>query len=170
MLENPEEAELSRYLLEIATKIAPQIAKETHAQYLERILTKFSWCVGMGKYVYALLNEAPIILASMNSQGDFVIINETASSLLGYTPNELVGQNFSFLCADEQRLSVKSLISQKLSFSKDLLFEATLLTKDGLAISMLWDLVWSESAALYTCAAQKLTDRLAVPELNSLTS
>ncbi|MCU0535463.1 MAG: PAS domain S-box protein [Hydrococcus sp. Prado102] len=51
--------------------------------------------------IYELYNNAPCGYHSLDSEGNFVLVNETALKMLGYSQNELIGKKFSDLLAPE---------------------------------------------------------------------
>ncbi len=154
-----------RDLLAKVQKITPQEPQEAPVQYLERVLEKYKWCFTVNKFISATMRNVPVILASMNSKGQFLTVTDSVTAVLGYSPTELQGQHISLLLEGKERASIETVFSKRLLKPRSLLFRATVQKKDGQKLFTLWDLVWSEQESFFFCTAHDLNRRSKVPQL-----
>lgn len=82
-----------------------------------------------------LMANAPYGIALLDESGNFMEVNDALCVLLGYTPIELIGQNFQNLTHPEDLSAWKSSISEMFSSGRNQLhFENRCMRKDGTTV------------------------------------
>ncbi len=78
-----------------------------------------------------LFNNANDIVYSIDLQGRFTSINQTAERVVGYSSEETCGRHYSFVVAPEYLDLTKEMVARKLTGGGPTTYEIELLTKDG---------------------------------------
>jgi len=103
------------------------------------------------------------ILCSIDDQGRFISVNPATEAILGYGPDELVGQPYDLLLPPEDRQATAEVL-QKLKtgehqFSKS--FRNHLRHRDGHIVTISWTADWSKQDQALFCVGRDMTDQLA---------
>ena len=64
-----------------------------------------AWRLGCSEKLYRyLVDSSPDIIYTLNQEGRFTFVNDRAQQLLGFGPDDLIGQHYSVLVHDEDCL------------------------------------------------------------------
>jgi PAS domain S-box-containing protein len=103
------------------------------------------------------------ILCSIDDQGRFIAVNPASENILGYRPDELVGQPYGTLLPPEDRQATAEEL-QKLKTGERRLskgFRNHLLHRDGHIVTISWTADWSQKDQALFCVGRDMTDQLA---------
>lgn len=107
------------------------------------------------------------ILCSIDAQGIFTSINRAAQDMLGYHPDQLIGEHHNVLLAPEDREATaeeqRKLITGERRISDG--FRNRLRHRDGHSVSTSWTTVWSEEDQALFCVGRDMSDQLAAETL-----
>lgn len=106
----------------------------------------------------AVIENAADLIVTLDSKGCFETINPFALRMLGYSPDELVGQPAGTIAQPEQSFQLEENLRTAIS-AKDLKrFESKLQTKDGKLLDTTWSCIWSEREQKLFCIAHDITE------------
>jgi PAS domain S-box-containing protein len=103
------------------------------------------------------------ILCSIDDQGRFIAVNPASETILGYRPDELVGQPYDTLLPPEDRQATAEEL-QKLKTGERRLskgFRNHLRHRDGHFVTISWTADWSQQDQALFCVGRDMTDQLA---------
>lgn len=125
----------------------------TEARRIERELEQAS------RRESALISNALDLICSFDSEGRFVSVNPASLKVLGYTPEELIGQRFIEFVAPADVEKTKAEDASIISGTETTDFENRYLHKNGSLVQMMWTSYWSDSEQLVFAVARDITSR-----------
>lgn len=107
------------------------------------------------------------ILCSINAEGIFTSVNPAVEEILGYRPDQLIGQYYNVLIPPEDQDAtaeeMRKLIAGERRISDD--FRNHLRHRDGQIVTLSWTTEWSEEDQALFCVGRDMTDQLAAETL-----
>ncbi|MBL3558453.1 MULTISPECIES: PAS domain S-box protein [Marinobacter] len=107
------------------------------------------------------------ILCSIDSRGLFKSINPAAEDILGYQPDELIGEPYNVLIPDMDRDAtaeeMRKLMAGERQISEG--FRNHLRHRDGHIVTLSWTAEWSEADQALFCVGRDMTDQLVAETL-----
>lgn len=107
------------------------------------------------------------ILCSIDAEGRFTSINPAAEDILGYGPEELIGESYDFLIPEIDRETtaeeLRKLIAGKRQVSDG--FRNHLRHRDGHIVTLSWTAEWSDKDQALFCVGRDMTDQLVAETL-----
>lgn len=107
------------------------------------------------------------ILCSIDSSGRFISLNRAAENILGYRPEQLIGQLYKVLIPDADQEAtaeeMRKLMAGERRISED--FRNHLRHRDGHIVTLSWTAEWSEEDQALFCVGRDMTDQLVAETL-----
>lgn len=113
----------------------------------------------------AVIENALDVICTIDAENRFMSVNASSKSILGYSPDELIGRRFTDFLSDED---VSKSVSAAMGASKSLdkvSIENKWKRKDGFVIDLLWSAHWSSQASTLFCVIHDITDRKQAEQL-----
>ncbi|WP_426205588.1 diguanylate cyclase domain-containing protein [Pseudomonas sp. TWP3-1] len=98
-------------------------------------------------------------VCAVDKQGRFVFVSAACERILGYTPDELIGQSMIDYVHPADRERTLAAASDIMGGEPKLNFENRYLRKDGGVVHILWSARWSEVDQLRIAVARDITER-----------
>ncbi|MBS1954558.1 MAG: PAS domain S-box protein [Cyanobacteria bacterium SZAS-4] len=111
-----------------------------------------------------LINYAADLVFSIDRQGTFLSVNPFSMTMLGYTPEELVGTSVLNLIPAENLEHVKKTLGVNYKGRESLLFETKMQCKTEV-IETSWSVIYSQRERTFFCVAHNITERKHVERL-----
>jgi PAS domain S-box-containing protein len=106
-----------------------------------------------------LLDSLLTVVFSIDQDGNFSFVNNTAFEVWGYHPQELIGTPFLRLVVEEDKESTWNYFKKVSSGSPVLHFENCFQRKDGSTVPISWAGRWSEQDKILYCAVRDISER-----------
>lgn len=106
------------------------------------------------------LRASTDLLCVINEKGEFVMVSETASQLLGYTPKELMSKSYIDFVVKEDRAATESIAKEIMVGRAISDFTNRYKRKDGTAVPIIWSAIWLEDNKMMYCLARNATERI----------
>jgi PAS domain S-box-containing protein len=82
-----------------------------------------------------LVESSTDIIFRVNSEGNYIYVNPNASKITGYSENEILGQNYTFLLDDKHKIKLRNFYAFQLEQNiENTKIEFPILTKEGIQI------------------------------------
>ncbi len=107
----------------------------------------------------AAIENAADVICTIDEHGVFTTISPAASVLWGWSPDDLLGKNWSELLIEEDRPSAFKWASCIRSGETEANLENKITRTDGNVIDMLWSAHWSSRELSFYCVAHDITER-----------
>lgn len=106
-----------------------------------------------------VLDSALDMICTIDAEGRFKKLSASASHVLGYEPEELVGKLFIDYIVPEDREKSNEMAASIIagSFTRD--FENRYIKKNGELVHIMWSAIWSDEAKQFFCVARDITDK-----------
>lgn len=111
-----------------------------------------------------LINYAADLVFSIDRQGTFLSVNPFSMTMLGYTPEELIGTSVLKLIPPENLDHVKKTLGGNYKGRESLLFETKMQCKTEI-IETSWSVIYSQRERTFFCVAHNITERKHVERL-----
>jgi len=107
------------------------------------------------------------ILCSLEARGRFLSVNPASQDILGYRPEELIGESSGFLLLPEDREATAEEIARVMAGEHHISdgFRNHLLHRDGHTVTLSWTAEWSHEDQALFCVGRDLSDQLAAETL-----
>ncbi|MCX4221072.1 diguanylate cyclase [Pseudomonas sp. MCal1] len=109
----------------------------------------------LASYIDLLLDA----VCAVDKQGRFVFVSAACERILGYTPDELIGQAMIDYVYPADRERTLAAASDIMGGEPKLNFENRYVRKDGSVVHILWSARWSEVDQLRIAVARDITER-----------
>lgn len=108
------------------------------------------------------------ILCSISRDGRFLQVSPACESILGYRPDELVGQHYGMLLNPEDRARTEDEVQRLISGeqSKSAGFRTRLRHRDGHLVTLSWTAEWSREDHILFGVGRDISDELAAETLS----
>ena len=106
-----------------------------------------------------IMDNSQDVICTIDEHGRFVTVNAACQQLWGYTPAELVGQQYIELVHPDDREMTNATAAQLLAGEKVNDFVNRYTRKDGQVVNVLWSASWSEEDRIIFCVAHDVTER-----------
>lgn len=113
----------------------------------------------------AVIENAADLIVTLNSKLCFESINPFALRMLGYAPEELLGQPVSVIAQPEQTFQIEEYVRSAIRANELKRFEAKLKARHGKLIDTTWSCIWSEREEKLFCIAHDITEEKAIETL-----
>lgn len=97
------------------------------------------------------------LLLSLNEQGRIIEINSACYPLLGYRPDELIGQIVLDYALAEDQATIRDTIKATISGEPPRELQNRYRHRDGSIVHLLWSYSWSASERSFVCAGHDIT-------------
>ncbi len=97
------------------------------------------------------------VLCSIDEQGQFTQISPSATSVLGYRPDELIGRPYLSHVVPEDRQGTQAIVQAMMAGEEHPGFRNSYQRKDGSIVHLLWSGGWSESDRTLFAVAHDIT-------------
>lgn len=111
-----------------------------------------------------LINYAADLVFSIDRQGTFLSVNPFSMTMLGYSPEELIGTSVLKLIPPENLEHVKKTLGGNYKGRESLLFETKMQCKTEV-IETSWSVIYSQRERTFFCVAHNITERKHVERL-----
>ncbi len=146
-------------LLEQVRDVTPQGAEESDLVFLLRVFRELGYLARHEKKDRTVIENAPVVLCSIDAEGTIMAVNPGSSRLFGHEPQELIGRHYSLLFAERHQERVISALSRRISERSSSPFTALVARKDGQELITLWYIFWSnEENALFCTVVERKDD------------
>lgn len=98
-------------------------------------------------------------VCAVDADGRFVFASAAIEQILGYTPQELIGQRMIDLVVPEDRARTLARVNEIVGGAASPHFENRYLRKDGRTVDIMWSARWSEADQLRVAVARDVTER-----------
>lgn len=115
----------------------------------------------------ALIQNSLDLICSLDAAGILVDVNPACVQLLGYQPDDLIGQPIMELVNPDDQEATAALIAQVIGGRAAAGFENRLRCQDGSFVSVVWSAVWSPPEQLVFCVLRDNTERKEVDRLKN---
>ncbi|TKV69084.1 PAS domain S-box protein [Marinobacter panjinensis] len=107
------------------------------------------------------------ILCSIDSRGLFTSINPAAEDILGYRPDQLIGEPYNLLIPDVDREATAEEMRKLMAGERQVTdgFRNHLRHRDGHIVTLSWTAEWSEEDQALFCVGRDMTDQLVAETL-----
>lgn len=107
------------------------------------------------------------ILCSIDAKGRFTSINPAAEDILGYGPEELIGEPYDFLIPEIDRQATAEEMRKLMAGERQVSdgFRNHLRHRDGHIVTLSWTAEWSEKDQALFCVGRDMTDQLVAETL-----
>lgn len=107
------------------------------------------------------------ILCSIDASGRFTSINPAAEDILGYRPDELIGQTYDVLVPEVDREATAEQLRKLIAGERQISdgFRNHLRHQDGHIVTLSWTAEWSEEDQALFCVGRDMTDQLVAETL-----
>ncbi len=113
----------------------------------------------------AIIDNAADVIFSVNSKGTFTAVNPAAKNVFGYDPDELVGNKYVNLIAEESKEFTINEVKSLMEGNQSHPFETRMKRKDGSLVDVVWAPQWSQKQKSLFCVAHDVTARKAIDRL-----
>ncbi|SFP30878.1 EAL domain-containing protein [Pseudomonas borbori] len=104
-----------------------------------------------------IMDHSMDVLCSIDEQGRFTQLSPSASAVLGYAPEELIGQPYLQFIADEDRERTRDTVAAIMAGEFHHGFRNSYRRKDGSTVHLLWSAGWSQSDRTLFAVAHNVT-------------
>lgn len=112
----------------------------------------------------AVMDNAADLICVLNENGDFLYINPFIERMLGYLPEELLGQPMNVLACAEHSLLADEFVRNSKTGSEQL-FELRLKKRHGDFVDTRWSCIWSQEDKKLFCVVHDITEEKAIEQL-----
>jgi PAS domain S-box-containing protein len=98
------------------------------------------------------------VICTVNHEGIFTYVSSASVKVWGYTPAELLGQNFMDFVYEEDKERTSGVNQQIASGLSIPLFENRYVRKDGSVVPMIWSSQWDENEKMIYCVVKDATE------------
>lgn len=113
----------------------------------------------------ALVENAVEVICSIDDRGVISEVNPAANSLWEYAPDELLGQRFINLVADQDRDATSEKFDEARKSKGVTKFESRTMAKSGKAVDVQWAVSWSPGDNSLYCVIHDVSERKKLEEL-----
>ena len=137
----------------------------THHDITQRKLAEANLTLTAEKLQIALsklgtiLDSSLDLICTVNSDMEFVTVNKASYSLLGYTPEELIGTNFLNILHESDKIRTVEAANKILKGVLLPLFENNYIHKNGRIVPLLWSVNWDDKTGISYCVAKDMTEK-----------
>lgn len=107
----------------------------------------------------AIVENAADVICSIDLKGRFSQVSPASVPLWGYTPEELLGENWSTVLHPDDVAATQRAVASIRDSGNSLLLENTIIKKDSEMRDALWSVRWSEEQKTLFCVAHDITER-----------
>ncbi|HEY9733242.1 MAG TPA: PAS domain S-box protein [Drouetiella sp.] len=107
----------------------------------------------------AIVDNATDLICSIGKDGRFSAVNPAVETMLGFAPDELLGQRFIQIVVDNHRNDLRNYLDQVMRTGNAQPFELQLLRKDSQQIFAVWSAQWSEKEQTWFCVVHDISER-----------
>jgi PAS domain S-box-containing protein len=107
----------------------------------------------------AIVENATDLICSISKDGRFSAINPAVEILLGYSADELLGQRYIQIVAEDQRNSLKNYLEQVAKSTSTTPLETQLLRKDATSLIAIWSAQWSNKDQMWFSVIHDISER-----------
>ncbi|GGC68166.1 PAS domain S-box protein [Marinobacter halophilus] len=109
-----------------------------------------------------ILEFSKDILCSISREGIFLQISPACEDILGFTPEELQGQHYDLILAQEDRAATEQEVRLLVSGDHDKAqgFRTRLRHRDGSIVTISWTAEWSKADNALFCVGRDISDEL----------
>ena len=112
-----------------------------------------------------LFEHAYNVLCSVDSDRRIVEINQASLKVLGYTPEELIGNPVETIVTHDEKATFVKNFKQMLKLGSQSSFESTIKRKDGTLLDTLWTTSASPDNDTFFCVVHDISERKAAQRL-----
>jgi PAS domain S-box-containing protein len=112
-----------------------------------------------------LIDSLSAIVFTLDREGRFTFVNQTASDVFGYSPEEMYGFSCFDLILEEDRDKTITFFEQLISGKDIIHFENVFRCKDGGIVPTSWAARWDDHDCLIYCTIRDITERRQIMEL-----
>lgn len=106
-----------------------------------------------------VVENARDLICSLDNRGAFLTVSPASNSLLGYTPDELIGSKIINLIYLQDREATQNNLKLMMAGEQLAPFETRLVRKDGAIVDGLWSASWSQTEESLFCVVHDNTER-----------
>lgn len=107
----------------------------------------------------AIIANATDLICSISKDLRFSAVNPAVEHLLGFVPDELLGQRYIQLVPDEYRQALKNYLDEVAKSGNQPPIEVQLLRKDLSLIFAIWSAQWSNKDQMWFCVIHDISER-----------
>jgi PAS domain S-box-containing protein len=100
------------------------------------------------------------VICTIDGNGNFVKVSKASEKVWGYSPEELVGQNYKMLVHPDDLEQTKAAILEVVAGFNQTNFQNTNIKKDGAAVPIVWSAKWDDTEKLMFCVAKDATEKV----------
>jgi PAS domain S-box-containing protein len=115
----------------------------------------------------AVATNAVDVICSLDSDLKFSSVNPASETVLGYSPDYLLGRRFTDIVTEQDQESSLRAIKETAKTTQPATFENRVVLKGGTLKDILWSLHWSGSENSFFCVAHDITERKNAERLRS---
>ncbi|MBS1957711.1 MAG: PAS domain S-box protein [Cyanobacteria bacterium SZAS-4] len=113
----------------------------------------------------AIVDSAPDVICSINSDGRFIRVNPASKELWGYAPEELVGMRFNEIIVPEDLQKVTQFLDNIREDQDPGTIECRIAHKKGHDAHMIWAVRWSPLDQALFCVVHDISERKELEQL-----
>jgi PAS domain S-box-containing protein len=106
-----------------------------------------------------IMDNSQDVICTIDERGCFLSLNAACERLLGYKPDELIGQRYIDFVFAADRPKTEAVAEGLLSTGTAADFVNRYTRKDGTLVDVLWSAAWSAKDGIMFCVAHDITDR-----------
>ena len=107
----------------------------------------------------AIIENAPDVICTVNTEGEFVSVSPACLKVWGYTSDELIGRRYIELVTPEDVAKTNEAALSVMSGNETIDFENRYLHKNGSLVPIRWSAHWSEQEQLTFSVAHDITEQ-----------
>lgn len=112
----------------------------------------------------AVMDNAADLICVLDANGYLLSVNPFVERMLGYLPEELLGQPMNVLTSVEHSLLADEYVRNSKTGSEQL-FELRLKTRNGDLVETRWSCIWSQEDKKLFCVVHDITEEKAIEQL-----
>jgi PAS domain S-box-containing protein len=101
------------------------------------------------------------VICTIDQQGKFIEVSEASRSVMGYSPDEMTGQDFLKFIAPEHVVATRLFAEYVMKGRTVMNFENQCLHKNGNRVPLMWSARWVKEDGLMYCVARDATEKKA---------
>lgn len=107
----------------------------------------------------AIVANATDLICSITKDARFHAVNPAAEKMLGFSPDELIGQRFIQIVADDYKNGLKEYLDSVSKSANNAPFELQLLRKDLTQIFAIWSAQWNNKEQMWFSVIHDISER-----------
>ena len=110
--------------------------------------------INANKHLQSILNQSLDIICTANELFEFITMNAASETLLGFTPEEMIGKSFMDFIVEEDKGKTLDVAVKIANGEFQTNFENRFIHKDGSEVPLIWSSKWDDKTKMFYALAR----------------